>query len=102
MITNLVDNAIKYSPAGPVTVRVASRGDSVRIAVSDEGIGIPSEHRGKIFDRFHQAHQERRGGNGLGLYISREIVELHGGTLECEDSNEAGTCMAVTVPKGAR
>lgn len=103
VITNLVDNAIKYSPAGgAVSVRVAARGGSIRIAVTDEGIGIPPEHRGRIFDRFHQAHQERRlGGMGLGLYISREIVELHGGTLECEESSEAGTRMAVTVPRGA-
>jgi two-component system sensor histidine kinase VicK len=97
-----VDNAIKYSPAGgPVGLRVASRGDSVRIVVTDRGLGIPAEHRGRIFDRFHQAHQERRlGGMGLGLYISREIVELHGGTLVCEASSEAGTRMAVTVPRG--
>jgi signal transduction histidine kinase len=102
VITNLVDNAIKYSPAGgPVGLRVASRGDCVRIVVTDRGLGIPTEHRGRIFDRFHQAHQERRlGGMGLGLYISREIVELHGGTLVCEASSEAGTRMAVTVPRG--
>jgi signal transduction histidine kinase len=102
VITNLVDNAIKYSPAGgPVGVRVSARGAAIRIAVTDTGIGIPPEHRERIFDRFHQAHQERRlGGMGLGLYISREIVELHGGTLECEASDATGTCMAVTVPKG--
>jgi signal transduction histidine kinase len=103
VITNLVDNAIKYSPAGgAVDVRVAARGAAIRFVVTDEGIGIPAEHRGKIFDRFHQAHQERRlGGMGLGLYISREIVELHGGTLVCEESSEAGTRMAVTVPRSA-
>jgi signal transduction histidine kinase/predicted hydrocarbon binding protein len=104
VITNLVDNAIKYSPAGgAVGVRVAARGASLRITVTDQGIGIPPEHRGKIFDRFHQAHVDRRlGGMGLGLYISREIAELHGGTLECEESSEAGTRMAVTVPRGSR
>ena len=103
VITNLVDNAIKYSPAGgSIGVRVARSGATIRIAVTDKGIGIPPEHLDKIFDRFHQAHQERRlGGMGLGLYISREIVELHGGTLVCEESGEAGTRMAVTVPRGA-
>ena len=101
VITNLVDNAIKYSPAGgPVAVAVAPRGSAIRITVTDKGLGIPPEHRDRIFDRFHQAHVERRlGGMGLGLYISREIVELHGGTLECEESTEAGTRMAVAVPR---
>lgn len=104
VVTNLVDNAIKYSPSGgPVEVRVSRRAGGVRIAVSDRGIGIPPEHRERIFDRFHQAHQERRlGGMGLGLYISREIVQLHGGTLECEDSSEAGTRMVVIVPGAVR
>lgn len=104
VITNLVDNAIKYSPAGgPVGLGVAAKGASLRIVVTDRGIGIPPEHREKIFDRFHQAHQERRlGGMGLGLYISREIVELHGGTLVCEDSSEDGTRMVATVPRAAR
>jgi signal transduction histidine kinase len=103
VITNLVDNAIKYSPAGgPVRVTVAPRGSSLQITVVDKGLGIPPEHRDRIFDRFHQAHVERRlGGMGLGLYISREIVELHGGTLECEESTEAGTRMVVTVPRRA-
>jgi signal transduction histidine kinase len=104
VLTNLVDNAIKYSPAGgPVDVRVSVRGGAVRLAVRDRGIGIPPEHRDRIFDRFHQAHQERRlGGMGLGLYISRQIVELHGGTLACEHSSAAGTRMVVTVPRSAR
>lgn len=103
VITNLVDNAIKYSPAGgPVDLEIARNGGSLRIVVTDRGIGIPAEHRERIFDRFHQAHQERRlGGMGLGLYISREIVELHAGTLVCEDSTEAGTRMAVTLPRAA-
>ena len=103
VITNLVDNAIKYSPAGgPVRVTIAPSGASIRITVTDKGLGIPPEHRDRIFDRFHQAHVERRlGGMGLGLYISREIVELHGGTLTCEESTEAGTRMAVTVPRRA-
>jgi signal transduction histidine kinase len=103
VITNLVDNAIKYSPAGgPVRVTIAPSGAALRITVTDKGLGIPPEHRDRIFDRFHQAHVERRlGGMGLGLYISREIVELHGGTLTCEESTSAGTRMAVTVPRRA-
>jgi signal transduction histidine kinase/predicted hydrocarbon binding protein len=104
LVTNLVDNAIKYSPeGGPVEVAVAKAAGDVRITVTDHGIGIPTEHRELIFDRFHQAHPEHRlGGMGLGLYISREIAELHGGRIEAAFPSAGGTRMAVTLPVGRR
>jgi two-component system sensor histidine kinase BaeS len=70
--------------------------------VSDSGIGVPEEHRPHIFDRFYQAHAEHRlGGMGLGLYISRQIVELHGGRVEAEFPAAGGTRITVTLPAGA-
>jgi signal transduction histidine kinase len=103
VLTNLVDNAIKYSPDGGA-IRIEARhskGD-LRLVVADRGIGIPPEHRGRIFDRFYQAHPEQRlGGMGLGLYISRQIVDLHGGRMDAEFPAAGGTRVIVTLPAGA-
>ncbi|HJS57969.1 MAG TPA: HAMP domain-containing sensor histidine kinase [Vicinamibacteria bacterium] len=105
VVRNLVDNAIRYSPdGGPITIEVEKSREAgvVTIAVGDRGLGVPRKHRGRIFDRFHQAHPERAmGGMGLGLYISRQIVELHGGRIEAEYPVQGGTRMVVTLPTGA-
>ena len=103
VITNLVDNAIKYSPeGGPVLVEVAKKKANVWLVVKDGGIGVPQEHRARIFDRFYQAHAGHRlGGMGLGLYISRQIVDLHGGRLEARFPPEGGTEVIVSLPVGA-
>jgi signal transduction histidine kinase len=100
VLTNLLDNAVKYSPdGGPVQVRLSSDTERIRITVGDRGIGVPPEHRERMFDRFVQAHGERRfGGMGLGLYISRQIVELHGGELRAEHQDEGGTTMVLSLP----
>jgi len=102
VLTNLVDNAVKYSPkGGPIEIDVSKRKAEVRIAVKDCGIGVPAEHRERIFDRFYQAHAEHRlGGMGLGLYISRQIVDLHGGRLEARYPKGGGTEVMVSVPVG--
>lgn len=104
VITNLLDNAVKYSPeGGAVEVRIAKGEAHAAISITDRGIGVPQEHRERIFDRFYQAHAGHRlGGMGLGLYISRQIVELHGGRLEAEFPAEGGTRMIATVPLGLR
>jgi signal transduction histidine kinase len=104
VITNLVDNAVKYSPSGgPVELDVSKRGALLRIAVTDHGIGVPKDRREQIFDRFYQAHTEHRlGGMGLGLYISRQIVELHAGKIEAEFPAAGGTRIVVTLPLGRR
>jgi signal transduction histidine kinase len=100
VVTNLLDNAIKYSPdGGAIEVRLGAAPAHVQIVVSDQGIGVPPEHRAHIFDRYYQAHQERRlGGMGLGLYISRQIVELHGGTLHAEFPAKGGTRLVLRLP----
>lgn len=100
VITNLVDNAVKYSPeGGPIELTMGRTGTDAVIAVADRGIGVPPAHRGRIFDRFHQAHSgEHYGGMGLGLYISRQIVELHGGTLTAEFPPDGGTRFIMRLP----
>ncbi len=102
VLTTLVDNAIKYSPdGGPVAIELRRDARTLRLVVADRGLGVPPEHRERIFDRFHQAHAEQRlGGMGLGLYISRQIVELHGGRIETEFPASGGTRFSVTLPLG--
>jgi signal transduction histidine kinase len=104
VLTNLVGNAIKYSPqGGPIALTVAMDpgGATVQLAVRDRGLGIPEERRAHIFDRFYQAHADHhRSGLGLGLYISHEIVALHGGRLEAEFPADGGARFIVTLPTG--
>jgi signal transduction histidine kinase len=100
VVTNLLDNALKYSD-GPVEVEVRARASGAAISVRDRGPGVPAEHRERIFDRFFRADDDRRpGGMGLGLYISRQIVELHGGRLSAEFPAGGGSRFLVTLPAG--
>jgi signal transduction histidine kinase len=69
----------------------------VEIAVRDRGVGVAPEHRDRIFERYFQAH-ETRTGMGLGLYISRAIVERHGGTIRAEFPDDGGSRFVVTLP----
>ncbi len=104
VLSNLLDNAIKYSPQGGQIDVELLRDDAglARVAVRDRGIGIPPEKRHDIFGRFYQAHaQDHRSGLGLGLYISRQIVSLHGGDIVAEFPADGGTCFVVTLPVGA-
>jgi signal transduction histidine kinase len=108
VITNLLDNAVKYSPDGGVVRATAvPEADGVLVSVSDEGVGIPEALRDRVFDLFYQADgdapQRRFGGLGLGLYISRAIVEAHGGRIWAEPNAAAGrgTVMRVRLPPRA-
>ena len=105
VVTNLIDNAIKYSPeGGQIDVALSTRADAkgVQLTVRDRGVGVPLEHRAYIFDRFYQAHAggplTSMAGMGLGLYISRQIVELHGGTIEADFPEDGGAKFVVTLP----
>ena len=96
VLTNLIENAVKYSPdGGPVRVVAERRGGEVEVRVSDAGIGIPPEHRDHVFERFYQADgdagRRRFGGLGLGLYISRAIIDAHGGRIWAAPNLEDGT-----------
>ncbi|MCA1646449.1 MAG: GAF domain-containing protein [Chloroflexi bacterium] len=106
VVTNLIDNAIKYSPEGgriDVVLNAAAGADRVQFSVRDQGVGVPLEDRAHIFDRFYQAHAggalTSMAGMGLGLYISRQIVELHGGTIEAVFPEEGGAQFVVSLPR---
>jgi signal transduction histidine kinase len=95
VLSNLLENAIKYSPdGGPIEVTADRRGGEVEVRVADTGVGIPDEHRENVFERFYQADDEagrrRFGGLGLGLYISRAIIDAHGGRIWAAPNVEAG------------
>ncbi|HWE62316.1 MAG TPA: ATP-binding protein [Chloroflexota bacterium] len=101
VITNLLDNAIKFSPeGGTITVELGQSDDGgIQLSVTDQGVGITPDQREAIFDHFHQAHGERQlTGMGLGLYLTREIVELHGGRVRAEEPEHRGSRFVVSLP----
>ncbi len=103
VLVNLVENAIKYSPeGGRIEVRVADTPDRLRIDVQDEGLGIPPSEQARIFEKFYRLDAEMTrgvGGSGLGLYISREIVEQMGGLLSVRSRRGSGSTFTVTLPR---
>jgi two-component system phosphate regulon sensor histidine kinase PhoR len=101
-ISNLVTNAIKYSPNGTV-VRLKARGagEEVQIAVEDEGPGIEEHHLDRVFERFYRvdkARSRRAGGTGLGLAIVKHIAELHRGRVSLESVLGRGSIFTFHVP----
>ena len=101
VLSNLIDNAIKYSPEGEeVVVRALGDDGRVQISVVDRGPGIPSDQRRLIFEKFGRADVPggSKPGTGLGLFIARSIAEAHGGTLEVESHAEAGATFTLTLP----
>lgn len=99
VLTNLFDNARKYSPEGtPIQVRVAGDDRRVTVEVRNSGSGIAPEDREAIFERFRRADGSAAPGAGLGLYISRGLVRAHGGELEVSDVPEGGTALTFWLP----
>ena len=101
VLTNLLDNALKYgADGGPIDVALSRRPENwVEVSVRDHGAGISPELRANLFDRFFQAHGDgHRSGMGLGLYISRQIVDQHGGELAAEFPPDGGTRFVVRLP----
>jgi PAS domain S-box-containing protein len=103
VLVNLVDNAIKYSPdGGRVELRLESSPGSVRIVVADEGLGIAPDDQERIFEKFYRVdpHMKRGiGGSGLGLYLSRQIVERMGGTLTVSSQRGYGSAFTIELPR---
>jgi two-component system OmpR family sensor kinase len=108
VFTNLVDNAIKFTPpGGAVTLSSNAAEDLVLISIEDDGPGIPPGERERIFERFYQTDKSRRGdrtrGAGLGLAIAREIIQAHGGSISIHDprgsnSSAHGSVFVVKIP----
>jgi signal transduction histidine kinase len=101
VLANLVDNAIKYSnEGGHVDVSAAVDGDFVRCSVTDNGIGIPSSVVGSLFTKFYRSHRSRQdvSGTGLGLYISKGIIESHGGKIGVSSKEGEGSTFTFSIP----
>lgn len=103
MLSNLIDNAVKYNVAGgSVAVSVQDAPDGARLTVSDTGIGIPAEHRDKVFERFYRvdkSHSKQTGGTGLGLSIVKHGAALHGADLRLESEPGRGTSVQLLFPR---
>ncbi len=100
-LLNLLSNAAKFAAGGPVEIAVSGDERTARIAVTDSGPGVPPERREAIFEKFERAvteEEERGGGLGLGLYVAREIVRAHGGTIRCEGEPGRGATFAIELP----
>jgi signal transduction histidine kinase/DNA-binding response OmpR family regulator len=102
ILYNLISNAIKFTPeGGAVVVSVAARPDGIRLTVSDTGIGIAKEHQERIFEEFQQVDtgaSRRYEGTGLGLALTRRLVELHGGAIWVESEPGHGSQFHVRLP----
>ncbi len=104
VLTNLVGNALKFTPAGgSIEIRVEDLADGVQIVVRDTGPGIPPDALPRVFERFFQVsstEQRREGGVGIGLALAKELVELHGGTIDAASALGEGTTFTVFLPFG--
>jgi signal transduction histidine kinase len=102
VLTNLISNAIKYSPQdSEVALAVTQQGDRVRLSVRDQGIGIPAEEQARLFEPFYRATNasvRNYPGVGLGLHITRELVERHGGRIWVESAEGEGSTFVVELP----
>ena len=103
VVGNLLSNAIKYSPEGGTVALAAKRsGDGVRVIVRDEGLGIPADQQSRIFTKFFRGDVGATGitGTGLGLAVSREIVEAHGGRIGFDSDPGTGSTFWLELPSG--
>ncbi|MFS2077494.1 ATP-binding protein [Telluria sp. Tellsp131] len=100
-VENIVRNAVKHGPGGPVDVRVHPDGGLVHIEVLDKGPGIASEHLGDVFEPFFRSNPTRNNvdGHGLGLAIAKRVVETHGGRISAANRAEGGLRVTITLPR---
>ena len=102
VIDNIISNALKYSPdGGNIRFGFTVNDNMLKVMISDDGMGIPKENVGRIFDRFYRVDRARArsmGGTGLGLAIAREMIEAHGGKIWAESEEGVGTTIFFTLP----
>jgi signal transduction histidine kinase len=102
ILTNLLGNALTYGRGDRIEVRLRADGDTVRLEVSDHGVGIAPEVQARIFERFERgARASDHGGLGLGLWISRELVQASGGTISVDSAPGRGATFTVVLPRGS-
>ena len=101
VLTNLVENACKYASPVGLTITADVNGPDVAVAVADKGEGIPEQDLPKVFDKFFRRDQGRPTGSGLGLWISRGLVQAHGGRLTASSVPGQGTTFRFTLPLNA-
>lgn len=100
VLANLITNAIKFTDAGAIALSCGRAGDQLTFSIRDTGIGMPESMRKPVFERFCQVGKNDRRGMGLGLYISRSIVEAHGGTIGVETELGKGSTFTFTIAAG--
>ena len=100
VLDNLLGNAVKYTPAGSeIRVRIEAGRHEARLRVADQGPGIPAAVLPQLFERFYRGeHADETGGLGLGLYISRMLVDAHGGRIWAASAPGAGSTFTVSLP----
>jgi len=100
VLVNVLDNAMKYSPRdAPIEIHARTVGTRLEVQVADQGLGIPAEDLGRVFDKFYRVHRpESVTGTGLGLSICKGIVEAHGGSISAADRPAGGTIITFTLP----
>ncbi|MDD5687790.1 MAG: ATP-binding protein [Elusimicrobia bacterium] len=102
-LINLVGNALKYTPSsGKVTITAVEKNENVEISVNDTGEGIPAEYLNKIFDKFQQVKGRSHGGTGIGLTITKYIVESHLGKIWVESELNKGSKFMIAIPKNLK
>jgi PAS domain S-box-containing protein len=100
VLGNVLGNAIKYGAGRPIRIATRGEGEMAHLDVTDEGIGVAAGDSGRIFDKFERAVPSAHyGGLGLGLYISRQIVEAHGGWIDVDSSPGAGSTFRIALPR---
>lgn len=99
-VENLLDNAIRYSQRkGEIKIRLERKGDDIYFEIKDSGVGIPQEDQKYIFQKFFRSKSKEKGGTGLGLFITKSIIEKLGGKIWFESEEDKGTIFYFTLPK---
>lgn len=98
VLTNLVDNATQHAPGSPVRCRIQAEDDEVRVSIADEGPGIGDGPAARLFTKFGRGRSDHRSGTGLGLYLTKGLVEAHGGRIGFDQTVRTGALVHVWLP----